>query len=105
MNLTAFDTGQTFLTLSASTLISVANKNTKDLGVWVYIDENGNVTQIKKEGRRRILIYPEKEMEMDWVVIGVQGGIGEINDVVPIAMGVSEKDMALAEYFPKKKLK
>jgi len=98
MDLTSYDTGLTFQSVSASTLLSVANINTKNLGVYTFIDENGNVTQIKKEVRRKVLLYPEVEMSMDWVVIGVS------DDTV---MGISDNpvDMVLANYFPNIKKK
>lgn len=95
MNLTSYDTGQTFETENLSGQITI-NNTPKNLGVYIFVDENGNVIQIKKEDRKKIIIYPEKEMEMDWTVIGVSDDT---------AMGVSDTMMAFANYFPNQRKK
>jgi len=82
----------------------------EDLGVYTFIDENGNVTQIRRKDRKKVIVYPEKPTLYEWTIIGVQGGIGEDDVIPPIAMGIIKDDVKiendnclLAKYSPTKK--
>lgn len=76
---------------------------TKDLGVYNFVDENGNVTSIKRKKRQKDIEYPEKPENNEWFVIGVSDEINGPNDG-NIAMGIDEfSGTTLAIYAPVKK--
>lgn len=69
-------------------------KLNKKLGVYTFIDEDGNVTQIKKEKKSITKFYPNEPSEVD-KIIGEYAVIG-VSDTV--AMGIGDNIMAYAEY-------
>lgn len=66
----------------------------KNLGVYTYIDENGNVTQIKKEKKDRKKYYPNAETNVE----GILGDVYVIGVSDTVAMGVGDDTMAYARY-------
>ena len=69
-------------------------KLNKKLGVYTFIDEDGNVTQIKKDKKTTTKFYPNEPSKTDKIV-GDYAVIG-VSDT--IAMGVGDSVMAYAEY-------
>jgi hypothetical protein len=70
------------------------SKLNKNLGVYTFIDEDGNVTQIKKEKKSRQKYYPNEPSAVE-TVIGEIYVIGVTDD---IAMGIGDNVMAYAQY-------
>jgi len=66
----------------------------KKLGVYTFVDEDGNVTQIKKVKKSITKYYPNEPSNVDKIV-GDYAVIG-ISDT--IAMGIGDDVMAYAEY-------
>ena len=73
-------------------------------GVYNFVDESGNVTQIKKSVKKRLLYYPDRinKPVIEPCVIGVSGDVGRENCTPDIAMGCgdigSSSEMAYAIY-------
>ena len=70
---------------------AVLNKN---LGVYTFIDEDGNVTQIKKEKKNKKKYYPNEPTKVDEVI----GEIYVIGVSESIPMGVGDNVEAYAKY-------
>lgn len=69
-------------------------KLNKNLGVYTFIDEDGNVRQIKKEKKSITKYYPNAPSKVE-TIVGDYAVIG-VSDTV--AMGVGDDTMAYAEY-------
>lgn len=82
-------------TLTDSTLSGASN-------VYSFIDNNGNVTQIKKVKKDRFKFYIDPEIvfitTIDDCVIGVSGNPEDPNCIFGIALGVGDNDIVLAKY-------
>lgn len=81
------------------------SKLNKNLGVYTFIDEDGNVTQIKKEKKSIKKYYPNEPSKVE-TVIGDIVVIGISYDDDPpgtpgtagTAMGIGDNVMAYAQY-------
>ena len=87
MNINPY-TGQTTSNNTVTTSVATSVKN---FGVYTFIDENGNVTQIKKQDKIKLLRSPEILNQMEWIVIGVDDST---------AMGTTDEEVTFAKYFP-----
>lgn len=81
----------------------------EDLGVYTFIDENGNVTQIRRKDRKKVIVYPEKPTLYEWDIIGISDPEDNIDGVYK-ALGTIKDDVKiendnclLAKYSPTKK--
>jgi hypothetical protein len=64
-----------------------------DTGVHVFIDDSGNVTQIKKKQKERLKYYIDPELQIDFAsdcVIGVNGG--GLRNLYTFSSGTTESD-------------
>jgi len=64
------------------------------LGVYTFIDEDGNVTQIKKEKKEITMYYPNTPSKIETVI----GDVFVIGVSDTIAMGIGDNTMAYAKY-------
>lgn len=75
-----------------------------EFGVYTFIDEFGNITQIEKSVKERLKFYPERVVRPTFepCVIGVSGDLGRTNCTDGIALGCgdvgSSTEMAYAIY-------
>lgn len=89
---------------NAITTDSTIKTTQSDYGVYIFVDENGNVTQINKEKKERLKFYPDQINAplIEPCVIGISGDIGVENCTEGIAMGCgdigSNTEMAYAIY-------
>ena len=70
------------------------SKINPNLGVYAFVDKDGNVTQIKKDKKDTEKYYPNEPSKVD-TVLGDVWVIGVSDD---IAMGVGDEVMAYAKY-------
>ena len=85
----------------------------KNLGVYIFIDEDGNVTQIKKKKKSITKYYPNEPSNVenivgDYLIIGIDGGIpqpggGPLNPDgstvgATTSMGIGDNVEAYARY-------
>ena len=70
------------------------SKLNKNLGVYTFIDEDGNVVEIKKEKKSIKKYYPNEPTKVDNVI----GDVYVIGISDTIAMGVGDATMAYAKY-------
>jgi len=75
-----------------------------DYGVYNFVDEYGNVTQIKKSTKERLKFYPEliDAPVIEPCVIGISGDLGRTNCTNGIGLGCGDvgsgTEMAYAIY-------
>jgi len=69
-------------------------KLTPELGVYTFIDKDGNVKQIEKEKKTNTKYYPNTPSKVE-IIVEEYAVIG-ISDTV--AMGIGDQTMAYAEY-------
>ena len=79
------------------------SKLNPNLGVYTFIDEDGNVKQIKKEKKNITMYYPNAPSKIDSIlpdfcVIGIYGGNSECTSSEGIAMGIGDNLAAYANY-------
>lgn len=90
---------------SVNTPINVLSGTTSgntNLDVYIFVDEFGNVTQIKKESKSRLKYYVDPTSVPETItpscVIGISGGIDSPDCSEGIGLGVGDNYFALAKY-------
>lgn len=78
-----------------------SSKLNKNLGVYTFVDEDGNVTQIKKVKKSITKFYPNEPSKVesivgDYAVIGVASI--DSGDASDIAMGVGDANNGVLVY-------
>ncbi len=95
--------------LNKNTTTSNLKKATlnKKLGIYIFVDDDGNVTQIKKDKKIRTKYDPNEATKVDTTigvvyVIGIdgEGPIGEDGSTIgaTTAMGIGDTTEAYAKY-------
>lgn len=69
-------------------------KLNKELGVYIFIDEDGNVKQIQKEKKDRKKYYPNIPTKVDDII----GDVYVIGVSDTVAMGAGDNTMIYAKY-------